>query len=34
MRTVRGRQIGMIFQEPGISLNPVKRDGDQIVEAN
>jgi peptide/nickel transport system ATP-binding protein len=33
MRTVRGRCIGMIFQEPATSLNPVLRLGEQIVEA-
>ncbi|MFW7346115.1 MAG: dipeptide ABC transporter ATP-binding protein [Pigmentiphaga sp.] len=32
MRTVRGRKISIIFQEPATSLNPVMRVGDQIVE--
>ena len=33
MRTVRGGRVGMIFQEPSTSLNPVMKVGQQIVEA-
>ena len=33
MRRVRGGRVGMIFQEPSTSLNPVMKVGDQIVEA-
>ena len=32
MHTIRGNQIGMIFQEPMTSLNPVIRCGEQITE--
>jgi peptide/nickel transport system ATP-binding protein len=32
MRDVRGGSMGIIFQEPATSLNPVMRVGDQIVE--
>jgi peptide/nickel transport system ATP-binding protein len=33
MRRLRGERIGMVFQDPMTSFNPVYRLGDQIVEA-
>lgn len=33
MRDVRGRRVAMIFQEPGLSLNPVISIGAQIAES-
>jgi ABC-type dipeptide/oligopeptide/nickel transport system ATPase component len=33
MRSIRGGQVAMIFQEPMTSLNPVYTIGDQIIEA-
>ncbi|TVR42247.1 MAG: ABC transporter ATP-binding protein [Bacteroidia bacterium] len=33
MQTIRGRYMGMVFQEPMTSLNPVKRCGPQVTES-
>jgi len=33
MRQMRGRDLSMIFQEPGTSLNPVFKVGEQVMEA-
>ena len=32
LRSIRGAKVGMIFQEPATSLNPVMRIGDQLTE--
>ncbi len=32
MDGIRGRDVGMVFQEPMTALNPVKTIGDQVAE--
>ena len=32
MQAIRGRDIGMVFQEPASALNPLMRIGDQVEE--
>ncbi|MBI9051052.1 MAG: ABC transporter ATP-binding protein [Anaerolineaceae bacterium] len=32
IRDIRGKEIGVVFQEPGTALNPVMKIGDQLME--
>jgi ABC-type dipeptide/oligopeptide/nickel transport system ATPase component len=33
LASIRGKRIGMVFQEPSLALNPVLTIGDQLIEA-
>lgn len=33
LRSIRGAQLGMVFQNPGMSFNPIRKIGAQFLEA-
>ena len=33
LRNIRGAQLGMVFQNPGLSFNPIRKIGAQFLEA-